>query len=343
LKPYFLITIDTEGDNQWARSPVITTKNSHYLPRFQSLCEKFGFKPAWLTNWEMCHCPVYQEFARDCLRRSTAEIGMHLHAWHNPPEAPLTDDDYKHHPYLIEFPEHVLRDKVARMTDALQETFDTKMVSHRAGRWGFNDIYARALVDHGYLVDCSVTPHVSWSMYKGDPNGNGGPDFTNFREEPYFLDTNNIENDGDSPLLEVPVMITTPYYSPPIQLARATFNRMGKLGRKVVRRFWPQYAQLVPNGINRRLMIALVEQAHRQNRDYVEFMLHSSEFLPGGSPTFDTEAKIESLYADLESLFSFSSRYFEGGTLHDYYKRFTHGTGISPVYENRMPKIAMSQ
>ena len=108
MKPLFLITIDTEGDNQWARSATITTENSKYLPRFQQLCNRFGFKPTWLTNWEMCHCPVFQEFGRDCLRRGAAEIGMHLHAWHNPPFAPLTEDDYKNHPYLIEFPEPVL-------------------------------------------------------------------------------------------------------------------------------------------------------------------------------------------------------------------------------------------
>ena len=321
MRPYFLITIDTEGDNQWGRSSVTTTENSRYLPRFQTLCEKYNFKPTWLTNWEMCHCPVYQDFAKDCLRRSTAEIGMHLHAWHNPPHVPLTEDDYKHHPYLIEFPENILRDKVARMTDALEETFNTKMVSHRAGRWGFNEVYARALADLGYLVDCSVTPHVSWSMYKGDPNGAGGPDFTDFPETPYFLDLDDIKRSGESPLLEVPVTITTPYYNPAIEFARASFSRMGKQGRRVVRRFWPQYAQLVPNGINRRLMIGLVERARRQRRDYVEFMLHSSEFMPGCSPTFDTEVKIESLYADLESLFAFASKHFEGGTMHDYYTR----------------------
>ena len=38
----FLITIDTEGDNLWACPREITTYNSHYLPRFQQLCERYA-------------------------------------------------------------------------------------------------------------------------------------------------------------------------------------------------------------------------------------------------------------------------------------------------------------
>ncbi|MDR8263551.1 deacetylase, partial [Acinetobacter baumannii] len=50
--PAFLITIDTEGDNLWQKHDSITTENARYLPRFQQLCEKYGFKPVYLTNYE---------------------------------------------------------------------------------------------------------------------------------------------------------------------------------------------------------------------------------------------------------------------------------------------------
>ena len=52
-KPAFIITIDTEGDNLWQNHRVIKTENARYLARFQALCERFGFKPVWLTNYEM--------------------------------------------------------------------------------------------------------------------------------------------------------------------------------------------------------------------------------------------------------------------------------------------------
>jgi hypothetical protein len=67
--PAFLITIDTEGDNLWQKHDSITTENARYLPRFQQLCEKYGFKPVYLTNYEMAIDPVYIEFAKDVIAR----------------------------------------------------------------------------------------------------------------------------------------------------------------------------------------------------------------------------------------------------------------------------------
>ena len=52
---FFLITVDTEGDNLWAwhKGDPINTTNTRFIPRFQELCNKFGFKPVYLTNYEM--------------------------------------------------------------------------------------------------------------------------------------------------------------------------------------------------------------------------------------------------------------------------------------------------
>ena len=61
---YFIITIDTEGDNLWRWKPgqEITTKNVRYLARFQELCSRYGFKPVWLSNWEMINDSSFVEF-----------------------------------------------------------------------------------------------------------------------------------------------------------------------------------------------------------------------------------------------------------------------------------------
>jgi hypothetical protein len=70
-------------------------------------------------------------------------------------------------------------------------------------------------------------------------------------------------------------------------------------------------------------MLGLVKSAVKQRRDYIEFMLHSSEFMPGGSPTFPSAGHIERLYGEMESLFETASRYFKGYTLAEYYQAFT--------------------
>lgn len=264
-KPAFIITLDTEGDNLWENEHNITTQNTHFLPRFQQLCERFQFKPVWLTNYEMAIDEAYIEFAQDVIARNTGEIGMHLHAWNSPPLVALTDNDLHYQPYLIEYPKSQMRDKIAFMTDLLENKLQTKMLSHRAGRWAFNETYAQLLIEFGYQVDCSVTPKVDWRFTKGDPAQSGGTNYSNFPSHAYFMDVNDISKAGDSTLLEVP------------------------------------------------------QKSLAQGHSHIEFMLHSSEFMPGGSPTFRTEQDIDGLYNDLETLFNFLQDKVQGMTLAEYY------------------------
>jgi hypothetical protein len=315
-RPALLITVDTEGDNLWSRPGTIAVENARYLPRFQALCEKYGFKPVWLTNYEMAESPAFIEFARDVLRRGAGEVGMHLHAWNSPPEVELTDDDCRHQPYLYEYPEPAMREKIRRMTDLLEERFGRKMVSHRAGRWGFNAVYARLLVEHGYRVDCSVTPHLSWAEHLGDPRGRGGPDFTSFPETPYFLDLDRIDRPGVSPLLEVPVSV--------IPRAGQVGNLSYNLIRRAYRRFFPPLWQMVPR--DRRLafrgMHKILDHALANRWPCVELATHSSELMPGGSPFFPDDKSIERLYGRLEILFAAAAKNFQGMTLEEFYQSF---------------------
>jgi hypothetical protein len=220
------------------------------------------------------------------------EIGMHLHAWNSPP---ITNDRLEGQAYLIEYPESVMRDKIKFMTDLLEERFGHKMTSHRAGRWAFDSRYARMLVQQDYRVDCSVTPHVSWTDVLGDPNGSGGTDYTTFPARPYFMDLERIDREGNSPLLEVPVSI----------VSNASGTR------------W-----LRPNGQNRNSMLGVLKLACEEQWPCVEFMLHSSELMPGGSPTFQSPDEIEVLYDDLEALLGEAAARFHGQTLSEFYEDY---------------------
>lgn len=326
MRPAFLITIDTEGDNLWACPREITTENAKYLPRFQQLCERYGFKPTWLTNWEMVTCPVYRDFAKDCLQRGTAEIGMHLHAWNNPPIVPLTTDDYRLHPYLIQFSEDVMRDKIAVMTHQLEDAFGVKMLSHRAGRWAFNETYARLLVEFGYQVDCSVSPHIRWQHE--DPQHPDVVDYRRFPEQAYWLDPQDISRPtpagcSQPTLLELPVTIRE---RPRTGLLKAAelFSNLHSFPRKVLNHLAPTTFWLRPDGRNDRQLIHTVRDALQAGHDYVEFMLHSSEFMPGCSPRFPTRNHIERLYDSMEALFSEASKLCDGLTLAEYAERFAH-------------------
>jgi hypothetical protein len=250
----------------------------------------------------MAKCPDFQEFGRDVLKRGSGEIGMHLHAWNSPPLIPLTSDDFEHHPFLIEYSEPVMRQKVGFLTALLEDTFGVKMTSHRAGRWSFNETYASLLVENGYQVDSSVTPHLSWSRMLGDPSRLGGSDYSHFPETPYWVSLEDISRPGTSPLLEVPL---------------TTQRILMKEGTDHFLVSW-----LRPNGRNLNALLRLLTQAIEEGRDCVVLMIHSSELMPGGSPTFRQAADIESLYKDLEVLFSTVNRSFYGLTLADFYFQF---------------------
>ncbi len=318
-KPALLITIDTEGDNSWAKPRTVTTENARFLPRFQTLCSRHGLLPTWLTDYEMACCPAFVEFGRDVVRRGTGEIGMHLHAWNSPPLTPLTPDDATCQPYLIEYPESVCRDKIRLLTDLLEDRFETKMVSHRAGRWALDATYARLLREHGYLVDCSVTPHHSWALHRGDPNGSGGTDYTSFPTQPYRMSGERIDRPGDSSLLEVPVTIVKTRFAALGDGLRWAPSPV----RRAVRRVCPPFAWLRPTGRNLRGMLAILAEARRRQWPCVELMLHSSELMPGGSPTFRTEADVEGLYDQLEILFAAAEDGFEAATLRQFYDDWT--------------------
>ena len=320
FRPAFLITIDTEGDNLWSKPRSVTTRNAGYLPRFQTLCEKYGLKPTYLTNWEMVHSPAFREFGQDLVARETGEIGMHLHAWDSPPLFPLTADDIHYQPFLVDYPEHQMREKVKVLTGALEDTFGMTMLSHRAGRWSFNETYARILVNHGYRVDCSVTPYVSWGSTFGDPGGKGGTDFSQFPERAYFVDLNDIRRPGDSPLLELPMTIVQPSYRGVIGAAQALLAR-NRFGTRVTNKFLPKCQWLRPTGRNRKQLLRILAITLLERRSYVEFMLHSSELMPGGNPALQSPESIEALYDDLESLFTAARGVFEGQTLREYYSR----------------------
>ncbi len=282
----FIITIDAEGDDLWASPREITTRNAEYLPRFQSLCERFRFKPVYLTNYEMAMSGVFVEFARDVVARGAGEIGMHLHAWNSPPLVPLTSDDFRFHPYLIEYPKQAMKEKIRTLTCLLEDRFDQKMVSHRAGRWGF--------------------------------------DGSAFPDRPYFLSPSNISLPATSVLLEVPM--TTRLSG---LYRRAGWAYRIPLLRRVVNKLSRGVSWMYPAENKLDAMLQVARGARADGAAHVEFMLHSSELMPGGSPSFRNASDIERLYESLETLFEDLSTWCRGTTLKEFHTLFSNGERLN--------------
>lgn len=57
--------------------------------------------------------------------------------------------------------------------------------------------------------------------------------------------------------------------------------------------------------------------------NYLEFMIHSSELMPGGSPYFIDSNAIDKMYATMDELFAYARKLgYEGETLESYTIRF---------------------
>lgn len=285
-KKKFIITIDTEGDNLWGwnEGMPLRTENVQYLPRFQELCNQYNFIPTWLCNWEMVNDDRFVSFARKNLDKGMCSIGMHLHAWNTPPRF----DSLPRHekaglPYLIEYPREIMEEKILRMTGIIEEKIGIRPIVHRAGRWAMNDDYFELLAECGYIADCSITPYINWKTSWGQTPGFEGPDYSN--EEVKISKRKNV--------IEIPV------------------TTLWDEERKKV--FW-----LRPNRKNLNEMLQLIEFYQNSELDYLMFMLHSSELMPGGSPTFQTEGGIEILYKHLSIIFNTISKNYEGIGLDKY-------------------------
>ena len=285
---YFMITVDTEGDNlwEWKEGMPLLTKNTDFLPRFQDLCNTYHFIPTWFCNWEMVNDSKFVSFARENLENGQCEIGMHLHAWNTPPFYELPRGENAGLSYLIEYPADIMRQKVITMTDLIEEKLGIRPVTHRAGRWRMNDDYFRILHELGYAADCSVTPYVNWNTSVGQTPRFAGPDYS--MEKPVISVRQGI--------LEIPV---TTLWS-----------------EKGSRAFW-----LRPNRKNLDEMLYLIERYVHSDCDYLMFMIHSSELMPGGSPTFKTEGGIEILYQHLEIIFEEIAKNYTGIGVREYAHR----------------------
>ena len=86
---------------------------------------------------------------------------------------------------------------------------------------------------------------------------------------------------------------------------------------------------LRPRGNNLGDMRFLVARALREGRTHVQMMIHSSELMPGGSPTFPDRKAVDGLYADVTALLDGVIGRVHGSTFADF--RAEHAPPPRPV------------
>ena len=301
MKPKkFLITVDTEGDNLWGwkEGKPILTENAEFVPRFQDLCEEYGFKPVYLTNYEMIQNKQFMKYIGEKHREGKCEAGLHIHAWNTPPEYHL-ENRYGGNPYITEYPYEIMLQKVITTKTMLENEIGDRVISHRSGRWALNQDYLKALAECGITIDCSVTPELDLSGISGC-SCNCGNNYKDAPKTPYYIHPN---------ILEVPMTTRCVRHA-----SHGSFkHRMKTLIQK--ENLW-----LRPISKSMHMLTYLTQKvANEQDSDYLEFMMHSSELMPGGSPYFRNESDIETLFSLLKRYFTYVSHTgYCGKTLQEY-------------------------
>ena len=306
VRPSLLITIDTESDDLWAGRAELTFENIRYIPRLQKLFDDYGVRPTYLVSYPVATSEIGRQVLGPIARQGKAEIGSHMHVWTTPPLVPMTPDDHRYCPLATEIPYELLAMKMTNVTKVVGELSGTRPVSHRAGRFGFDQNGLRVLDELGYVVDTSVTPLMTWSE-RSCTGGQRGPDFRSAPFEPYYPSKEDVSQAGASRILEVPVSIflTRPF---PPRFAR-WFARLPR-NNNFVRAFrWSgivRHGRLSPGReTSGRTLVGVARALVAAGMPVLNVMFHSSEVALKTSPSTRTRADVEDSFQQLTLLFDY--------------------------------------
>jgi len=300
-KLHLILSIDTEGDNLWAKGDGRVFRNIERLPEFQGFCEELRLRPTYLVAYEVIENDKARAVIQQLARNGNCEIGAHLHAWLTPPYYEPLEPPGKH-PYLHEYPEELRLAKLETVTTAIEDAIGKRATSYRGGRWSM-DAYTMCALDRlGYAVDTTVTPFVSWTRTPGTKSG--GPNFVAAPTWPYHPAADNPVEPGELNILEVP-----PSHRPkgiiPHSLYRAVGRRFGedpRLWRMALRYFLNRLGRAVhpnPASESPSRLSWLARRVARENAPVLNLSFHSSELMAGGAPWVVTEQDQERTWASI--------------------------------------------
>lgn len=169
----FLLTLEFNGGPPGLR----------LAARAQITARKYGFKPTWLAGPEALLHPMALEPLARWQREGEAEVGSWLDAGTVPPLVDLGPPGSTRRPFLTDFPESVMDEKLSWFTSTLAQATGRNPVSIRVARPAVDDRYYGLLVKHGYRVDLTVVPHAKLET----------SDFTGYSEKPYLTPQGILE------------------------------------------------------------------------------------------------------------------------------------------------------
>ncbi len=291
--PQLLVVVDTEEEFDWSKPfsrACVSTRSIPAQARAHRIFDRLGIVPTYVIDYPVATNPEAVAFLRSLRDSGKAEIGTHLHPWVTPPHS---EEVNARNSYHCNLPPDLEQAKIETVTAAITEAFGERPTVFKAGRYGFGPNSARVIRDLGYEVDCSQLPYTDLSAQQG-------PDFSNVRPEPYWLDEQET-------LLEVPLTIgffgRAARLGPPLRrLFDSPLAGRLHLPGLLARTDLVSRARLSPEGIKADEQCRLLESLARQGQRIFSLTYHSSSLQPGHTPYVRTEADLDAFLHTLEAV-----------------------------------------
>jgi hypothetical protein len=292
----FTVTVDTEEEWDWdAGYPTEnqSLRNIAELPRLQAAFERHSAAVTYFANYAVLSDPTARRIVLDLAHRPAVEIGMHIHPWNTPPlghRGPVAPRET----FLHNLPWDLARAKLESVY-ALFDQHGLKPTSFRGGRFSTGEAVQDFLREKGFVADASVLPFSTWE-------DDGAPDYRHRRPVPVRRPP---RTPGEQALWELPS--TMAFSRRPFALwhrvfesvARTPLRHLRLIGLaerlRLVRRAWLSFES--PLG---RPMLPFLRLLRKLRPQCVDFMLHSSSLLVGGSGFTRTAADREQLFASID-------------------------------------------
>ncbi len=287
-----LLTVDTEEEFDWDgdfNAFEYRLEQFRALEQFQQFAEGLGVPPVYLIDWPIAQSPRAQEILGDAVRRGTAEIGIQLHPWVNPPHS---EEVNPYNSFAGNLPADLERDKFLRLRDAIEKNFGCHPQIYRAGRYGLGPHTAELLKEAGVPIDSSVRSRFDYSA-------GHGVDYSRHPLEPYWVD-------AERQLLELP--LTTVFWgllrkqgqwlhprASAFPLVNGLLSRLALLEK----------IALTPEGVTREEALRGIDIALDDGLPLLVLSFHSPSLMVGKTPYVRNEDELDALYDWLRAIYAY--------------------------------------
>jgi hypothetical protein len=285
----FVLFADAEEEFDWnkpLRRENVATTAVAALPEANRRFAARGLVPTYLVDWPVAADPASADAFAAMAAAGECDIGTQLHPWVNPPHDEAVCG---RNSFVGGLPAELERAKIAALTEKLTDTFGSRPIVYRAGRYGIGPNTARSLAAEGYKIDVSVRALFDYSA-------EGGADFTGHPIWPYWLDNG---------LLEVPLTacLTGAFSGSPSllrhQRLRGPFAKAGLLNR----------VPLTPEGVSLREALYAVEVLLDRGTRLFSLSFHTPSVVPGHTPYVRDEADLRTFWAWWDGVFDLFEKY----------------------------------